>query len=213
LKRNRDELEKQLTASEKIVELLRHLPARDAQDVLGRIRFGTDIEDILNHIENGNLLLQMHVVPETRFRYDFPYRSEMPEDHLQDNPYLDSLIYKAASLFPKDRQHSNPSAPSSATIPPDLRSIDLQSPYLKPFHAAQIIEPLLFDAKVSAWTTVCDDDVLMRELLAVFFRCEYHFTAAFQKDIFLEDMAARREDFCSSLLVNVTLAYACVWCL
>ena len=51
---------------------------------------------------------------------------------------------------------------------------------------------------------------LMRDLLRVFLRCEYHFTAAIQKDLFLEDMAAQREDFCSSLLVNMVLAYSCV---
>ncbi|VZI05496.1 unnamed protein product [Fusarium fujikuroi] len=91
-----------------------------------------------------------------------------------------------------------------------LSSEEQRSPFLKPFHAAQVFNSLLSDVKVSAWTSVCDDDKLMRNLLSVLFRCEYHFTAAFHKDLFLEDMAARRKDFCSSLLVNVTLAYACV---
>jgi hypothetical protein len=50
----------------------------------------------------------------------------------------------------------------------------------------------------------------MRDLLNVFFRCEYLFASVFQKDYFLEDMAAQRQDFCSSLLVNITLAYSCV---
>lgn len=37
------------------------------------------------------------------------------------------------------------------------------------------------------------------------------FAAVFQKDSFLQDMAAQRQDFCSSLLVDVTLVYSCVW--
>lgn len=49
----------------------------------------------------------------------------------------------------------------------------------------------------------------MRDL-GVFLRCEYQFTSAFQKDYFLEDMASHRAEFCSSLLVNVILAYSCV---
>jgi hypothetical protein len=82
---------------------------------------------------------------------------------------------------------------------------------LKPFHAAEVIDHRLFDVKLSLWTTVCNNDILMRDLLSVWLRCEYHFTAAFQKDLFLEDMGAQREDFCSSLLVNVMLGYSCVW--
>lgn len=88
--------------------------------------------------------------------------------------------------------------------------VEYRSLYVKPFHAAKVIDPLLTDAKPSHWTTVSDNDVLMRQILEDFFRCEYQFTAAFQKDLFLEDMASGRKDFCSSLLVNVTLAYACV---
>lgn len=152
----------------------------------------------------------MAVLPETRLRYDFPYRSEMPEDCLLDNPYLDSLIYEGASLystdgFPGRSEHTTTS--NSA----NLRSDQYQSLYLRPFHAAQVVDPQLSDVKISSWTTVCDDDVLMRDLLREFLRCEYYFTAVFQKDLFLEDMALQREDFCSSLLVNIILGYSCVW--
>ncbi|KAJ3473207.1 hypothetical protein NLG97_g10449 [Lecanicillium saksenae] len=50
----------------------------------------------------------------------------------------------------------------------------------------------------------------MRELLEIFFRCEYQFTSAFHKDYFLDDLAAGKTEFCSSLLVNIVLAYASV---
>jgi hypothetical protein len=133
----------------------------------------------------------------------------MPQDFVAENPYLDSLMYEAASLYTtgQPRRHSENITTSGMA---SLRPAKYESLYLKPFHAAQVIEPRLSDARPSLWTTICDDDVLMRDILAVFFRCEYHFTAAFQKDYFLEDMAAQRGDFCSSLLVNVTLAYSCV---
>ena len=91
-----------------------------------------------------------------------------------------------------------------------MYSHEYQSLYLRPFHAAQVVDPLLSNVKISSWTNACNDDVLMRNLLGGFLLCEYHFTAAFQKDLFLEDMAALREDFCSSLLVNVILGYSCV---
>ncbi|KAF9771796.1 hypothetical protein IL306_010542 [Fusarium sp. DS 682] len=141
----------------------------------------------------------MAVVPETRMRYEFPYRSEMPKELEHDNPYLKSLIYEATSLYP---QHQT-SERTVSDLLANLGSEEQRSLYLKPFHAAQVVDPLLSDIKVSAWTRVCDDDKLMRVLLGVLFHCEYQFAAAFHKDLFLEDMAAGRSDFCSSLLVNV----------
>lgn len=186
--------------------MLKTLPERDAQDILKRIRSGTDVEAVLNQVKAGDLLLQVALVPETRLRYEFPYRSEMPADYARDNPYLDSLIYEAASLYsaPQTSEHVSP------RLMTDLGSDEQQSLYLKPFHAAHVVEPVLSNVKPSLWTPVSNDDALMRDLLSVLFRCEYQFTAAFQKDLFLEDMAARRKDFCSSLLVNIVLAYACV---
>lgn len=192
-----------------LIQLLRDLPDREAQYVLQSLRSGSGVRAILNQVKAGDLLLQLAVSPETRFRYEFPYRSEMPQDFIIDNPYLNSLIYEAASLYPPS-QHPESSESTSTGRMPGLRSTEYRSLYLKPFHAAQVIEPRLSNARPSLWTTICDDDVLMRDLLGVFLRCEYHFTAAFQKDYFLEDMIAQREDFCSPLLVNVTLAYSCV---
>ncbi|KAL3601600.1 hypothetical protein FPOAC2_05869 [Fusarium poae] len=148
----------------------------------------------------------MAVVPETRYRYEFPYKAEMPRDFHIDNPYLSSLIYETASIY-SYRGGPELTTPSGII---DLASEEERSLYLKPFHAAQVIEPLLKDVKISCWTNASKDDLLMRDLLRVMFRCEYQFTAAFHKDLFLQDLAAGRKDFCSSLLVNALLAYACV---
>jgi hypothetical protein len=59
------------------------------------------------------------------------------------------------------------------------------------------------------------DDVLLRDLLAAYFTHEYHLFPVFHKDYFLEDIATaqkqrQRTSCCSALLVNATLAYACV---
>ncbi|KAH8897378.1 hypothetical protein GQ53DRAFT_638658 [Thozetella sp. PMI_491] len=206
LKRKYGHLQDRAAQNEEVLELLKNLPERESQAVLQRIRAGTDIATILNHVQAGDLLLQLAVQPETRFRYDFPYRSDMPQDFLPNNPYLDSFIYDVTFPYPSAQSSKLPVSSPVAS----LGSEEYRSLYLKPFHAAEVMDPRLTDAKPSQWTTVCDDDALMRALLAVFLRCEFHFTAAFQKDYFLEDMAAQRNDFCSSLLVNITLAYACV---
>lgn len=206
INRSHGDLRDRATVHEEILDLLKTLPDRDAQDVLRKIRSGIDVETVLSQVKAGDLLLQMTLIPETRLRYEFPYRAEMPADYARDNPYLNSLVYEAASLYSAD-QDSEHAAPQFAAY---LGSEEQQSLYLKPFHAAQVVEPLLSDVKPSLWTPVCSDDALMRNLLSVLFRCEYQFTAAFQKDLFLQDMAAERKDFCSSLLVNIALAYACV---
>lgn len=211
LRRGYRDLQSRSEAHEELIELMRNLPDREAQYVLQSLRSGSGVKAILNQVKAGDLLLQLAVSPETRFRYEFPYRTEMPQDFVIDNPYLDSLIYEAASLYSPSQQ-PKPSESTSTSRISGLRSTEYRSLYLKPFHAAEVIEPRLSSARPSLWTTICDDDVLMRDLLGVFFRCEYHFTAAFQKDYFLEDMIAQKEDFCSPLLVNVTLAYSCVQC-
>lgn len=204
--RNHHDLNHRATVNEEILNLLKTLPERDAQEILKRIRSDVDVEAVLNQAKAGDLLLQVALVPETRLRYEFPYRSEMPADYTRDNPYLNSLIYEGASLYSTSQDSDN----VTPRLMIDLGSEEQQSLYLKPFHAAHVAEPLLSNVKPSSWTTVCNDNALMRDLLGVLFRCEYQFTAAFQKDLFLEDMAANRKDFCSSLLVNIVLAYACV---
>lgn len=194
---------------EEIFLLLRNLPDQDAKDVLQRIRSDIDPAIVLNNIQTASVLLQMAVRPETRLRYELPYLPEMPKSLIANNPYLDSLIYESVALSLEDKP---PSFAGTRVPPYNDRPNPGQnhSRYLKPFHAAQVVEPWLSDAKISSWTSVCDDDCLMRELLLVFLRCEYQFAAAFQKDLFFQDMAAGQHDFCSSLLVNIVLAYACV---
>lgn len=194
------------TIYEELIGLLRNLPDQDAQDVVKRIRSGSDLTSIVQQAKAGDVLLQMSVAPETRYRYEFPYKAEMPRDYYIDNPYLKSLLYETGSIY-SYKGGPELTTPEALT---ELISEEQKSLYLKPFHAARVVEPLLTDAKISNWTTVCKDNVLMRDLLRVLFRCEYQITAAFHKDLFLQDLSAGRRDFCSSLLVNALLAYACV---
>jgi hypothetical protein len=195
---------------------MRTLPEQDAVELFRRVRAGGDLEATLNHVRDGDLLLQMHLVPEIRLRYELPYSRDIPALLMASgSPYLDSTIYEAASqrvlhshilhtTVTESEQHVSPEGTST-----------YMSPYVKPYHAAVFIEPRLETVRPSQWTNVCKDDVLMRDLLAAYFTHEYHSWPGFHKDHFLEDMASsqkeeRRTSCCSSLLVNVTLAYACV---
>ncbi|KAH7014130.1 uncharacterized protein B0I36DRAFT_338299 [Microdochium trichocladiopsis] len=132
--------------------------------------------------------------------------SEMPASLLRDNPYLDSVLYEAALLFPS-ASDSHPAKARQLARVHDRHEI--QSLYVMPYHAAEAIIPRLCSVCPSAWTRVSKDDVLMRNLLTSYFKNEYTCHATFHIDYFLEDMATGRSDACSSLLVNAVLAHAC----
>jgi hypothetical protein len=209
LKRKYDELQARGAPYQEIFHLLRSLPEQEAYTLVERIRSGDDATSIVERVRDGDLLLQLRLLPETRFRYEFPYISEMPTALLPNNPYLGSMIYEAQTLFSSPNQ-GTPSSQSSTSGLDRAGSPEMQSLYLKPLHAADVVDARLSLAQPSLWTSVCSDDTLMRSLLGVFLRCEYHVTTAFHKDYFLEDMVAQRDEFCSPLLVNAVLAYSCV---
>jgi hypothetical protein len=104
---------------QEFLQSLKELPEKAAQDVLRRLRSGDDLATILNHVKMGDILLQLAVMPETRLRYVFPYRSEMPEEYIGDNPYLESLIYEAASLY-SPAQRVAPAETASSSHASDL---------------------------------------------------------------------------------------------
>ena len=183
--------------------MLASRPSSEAEGILQRIREGVDPESILRHIQDGDLLLQLSLTPERRYRYEFPYKTQMPSFLLRpDNPYLNTLIYDFTSGRVCSGQDLLP--------PVDARVETLKSPYLTPYHTAEIVDPQLELIKPAKWTNVSSDDKLMRKLFKIYFLSEYHWIPFFHKDYFLKDMIAGHRRFCSHLLVNAILAYACV---
>ena len=220
LKRKYDELRTSTSPYEELFEHLKSLHEKEGQQILRRIKAGADVDTLLSQIRDGNLLLQLALVPETRFRYEFPYISRMPEVLLQgENPYLQTILYEptAVGLSPNLNVRSGAASTTitADTVAPSsykaLGSSDYQSPYKMPFYAAELVEPLLGSIKSSQWTSVKIDVELMRTLLSGYFLNEYPWFPIFHKACFLEDMEAFRPEFCSSLLVNSVFAYACVF--
>lgn len=179
---------------------MRTLDSYRANDVYQRIRHGFDLQTLLNQIKAGDLTSQLNLHPETQYRYELPYIRQLPRELISNNPYLDTLIYEKAALGLDVGERQWPEQNMSSP----------QIVYLRPFHAAEFVDHLIADAKPSMWTSVCQDDNLMRRLLQKQFLCEFNFMSAIQKDYFLEDMISRQGEFCSPLLVNAVMAYACV---
>lgn len=211
-KRKYEELRKRRSVHEELFGLMRTLPEQDAVELLRRVR-GGDPGAILNHFRDGDLLLQMRLVPETRLKYELPYSRDMPAILVASgSSYLDTTIYE--SIIQR-ASHTEISATDPERAFPVVESSVHQTQYVKPYHAAVFVEPRLESASPSEWTTVSRDDVLLRQLLAAYFTHEYHLFPVFQKDYFLEDMAIGQKDkhkthFCLVLLVNAVLAYGCV---
>lgn len=208
LKRKYNQLEQQFQelrdANATLSQLVRAMQSRsdaDAAAIFRKVRRGADPRSLLQNIEVGDVILQLKVnAPETRLRFEFPWKAEMPASLLASrNPYLGSLLYEAAFTM-------NDSAPAT----PESLQNHFMPQYLKPYSAAKLVDPRLDSIKPSKWTSVSDSDEMMRALLRLYFIHEYSWFAMFHMDHFLDDMLSGSTLFCSSLLVNAVLAYACV---
>ncbi|KAK3301063.1 uncharacterized protein B0H64DRAFT_382525 [Chaetomium fimeti] len=217
LKRKFNELQSQKSAFEQVYDVLQARSEQEAKEVFRRIRSGSDAGTILRHVNYGDMLVQLALVPEARFRYEFPYLPDMPPFlRNMDNPYLDSDVYEYAL-----RQCSNPSHQTGYQRPQQRLLTNAANgadsvygagqldPYHKPYSSATVVHPWLDSVKPSKWTTVSSDDDLLRKILHDYFLFDYDWFTFFHKDHFLEDMGTENPRFCTPLLVNALLCMGC----
>lgn len=203
IKRRYDILKTQNEAYAELFALIQTRPDNESLEVLRRIKMGGDIESVLRHVRDGDLFVQLSVEPETRLRYNLPYMDSMPAFLLvPDNQYLTTPLFEAT--FEPPRSSSDLVTPEQS---PPSKCMD---PYMKPSHAAEVVEPILDRVYARQWTNVIANDGLFRRLISIYLSHQHATFFWFNKDLFLEDMAARRTQFCSSLLVHAVLAAACV---
>jgi hypothetical protein len=200
-KRKSKEPQSNEQAYKRLLSILATLPQKAVHDVLRRFRSGEDVQSLLRHIENADLLVQVTLIPEVRLRYDFPYLRQMPPSlMIPENQYLRSYVYEAVV-------HGEVIPPAAILA----RSVQqAQSPYTMPYHAASIVEPILSKITARPWTVVNVADDMVRTLLEGYFVHHYPYLPQFHKGLFLEAMANGQYNLCSSLLVNAVLAAACV---
>ncbi|KAM5380891.1 hypothetical protein ACJZ2D_003415 [Fusarium nematophilum] len=174
-------------------------PESEALEIFRRIRAGDDAETIMRQLTTADLLLQVRMEPESRYRYQFPYSSQLPT-YLQspNNEFIKSRVYEW-----------NAGDDSQSSQPPSPNDDKFTAHYLRPFHAATIVDARLAEVVPSRYTTVHAGDDLMRTLLHAYFLQEYDWFTFFHKDCFLDDMIAGTSIFCSPLLVNAVLAVGC----
>jgi len=197
-------MQQRIEDHERLYAALRTMSEQDSRAVLDKLRLGADVSTVLRQIKEGDLLLQLSLVPESRRRYEFPYSSTMPA-YLQtpDNPYLRSPVY---GITIDDRFVPGP----SPSLQPDDRLSHYRGVYVQPYHSATIIDDRLSEVELSRWTSVTADNRLMRKILHAYLLHEYPTFPALHKDIFLQAAIDNDKRFCSPLLVNALLAEASV---
>ncbi|KAF5635739.1 Zn(2)-C6 fungal-type DNA-binding domain protein [Fusarium sp. NRRL 52700] len=200
LKRKHDAADEDNSNYHKLINLLRSSSADDANDIVQRLRGGARVDELVQHVESGNLLLELCFKPQTQFRHSSGNFLNIP-DLLRtvSNPYVTSLVctIKFDSI-------------SSTT--PRLPSSEARALYDAPYSTARVVSSILDDCRPSQWTTVSSDDDLLREILRCYFTSVYPFLPFFHKDYFLHDMKRGSQRFCSPLLVNSVLAAGCRAC-
>ncbi|RKL36356.1 hypothetical protein BFJ70_g7287 [Fusarium oxysporum] len=176
-------------------------PRSEALEIVRRIQAGVDAETLMRQLSSADLLLQVQLEPETRSRYQFIYSPLMPT-YLQtdDNPFMRSLIHEWST---RDDIVSIASPVFTET------DLGYRAQYLRPHHAATIVDSRLDEIVPSTWTTVDVSDDTMKQLIRAYFLQEYDWFTFFHKDYFLDDMINGSNTFCSSLLVNAILAVGC----
>jgi hypothetical protein len=222
LKRKHDESQQENLVYKELYRLLVSVTEAEALDILQRLRAGTDVETAVRLAQEGDLLLQLALKPESRFRYQFPYLPFMPAAlQTSDNPFLESLLYEGALQGfsqPPHQQHQHQQQlqqqqqhqQQSSSAGESSRASSYNNIYLKPYHAAELVDGRLASVKASDWTSVTTDDHLFRRLLRAYLVHEYCVAPAFQKDYFLFDLARGKGPLCSPLLVNSVMAIGSV---
>ncbi|CAE7194778.1 Zn [Pyrenophora teres f. teres] len=107
LKRKYDALQSENEAYAELFNLIRTRPDDEAFEIIRRIKMGADARDILKHIKEADLLIQLNLRPQNRFRYTLPFKSTIPAHY----SHSENLYYA-------------PPSSESAPKPVNILSID-----------------------------------------------------------------------------------------
>ncbi|KAM3530883.1 hypothetical protein NHJ13051_001111 [Beauveria bassiana] len=138
LQRKYAESENKVKNFEAFITLLRSHKEKEAMEICKRVRSGVDVETVLSLVQDGDLLVKMHLHPETQFQYTFPYIRHMPAFLCQpDNVYLNSPLYRSTRTEQRTDTANN------------TLSNDLGVQYFIPHHATGLMDPRFGSVKLS----------------------------------------------------------------
>jgi len=215
LKRKYEVLSHSKRQLEELYDLLRDRSSEEADEILRRIRAGHSLGEILQTTQDGALLdrqdettpmqlddhgpsTQTVTLAQLRARharayYDFqPRRSSLS---VRDRMKVDSLLACASAESPECEL---------TVFSPDQRTARQQEAW------SGYVDPTLNSSRLEEWTSVTDDNDLLKHLVSMFFAFESPQWMFFIREQFISDLVHQKTTFCSSMLFNSICAYACV---
>ncbi|CAG1988132.1 unnamed protein product [Fusarium graminearum] len=128
----------------RFIDILRSHPEQDVNDILNRLRGGTSVDELVRHVESGDLLLELSVAPGIQWRHNPGGLLTIPDlPKTANNPYVKSLIYhiKFGPLTP-----TRPRPPPAGSL----------ASYNAPYHTAGMISVLLDTCQLDIEATSLD---------------------------------------------------------
>ncbi|CEI41678.1 unnamed protein product [Fusarium venenatum] len=93
LKRKYSAAEGENTVHRRFVDILRSYPAQDVNNILGRLRGGASVDELVRHIESGDMLLELSVAPE-----QYHSHHQEPDPSLCTMLHITQLLWSAPYL-------------------------------------------------------------------------------------------------------------------
>ncbi|KAF2269450.1 hypothetical protein CC78DRAFT_575010 [Lojkania enalia] len=227
IKRKNEEMQAELSNLRHLYEFLRVRPEQEALEIFKRIRANSPtttsaqrIQELVDCVRQGNLPVQPMVLQPTH-QWDNlslpPLRLALESSSSESSSFLRGVSF-SSGVSPADsdapssqrrRHHSDADVSARSESQGSLpRSVSITSILHEslPYIMDRAVDSRLESAR--HWTNVISDRSLLTHLMSAWYSWEYKYYHFLDWDIFLEDMSARRDDFCSELLVNAILASA-----
>ncbi|KAL6805193.1 N-terminal fungal transcription regulatory domain-containing protein [Trichoderma sp. SZMC 28012] len=189
-----------------VIRILNTLPDREALSILHSLRSETDAAVILSTLRDG--------VPAIRRPSELRNAVAIMDNSLQTvelesqnpiaYPFLPPIIPQALS---GDAYHqlTTPGRPSAASASPQplFRETD---PTASP---TSLCDSRLFQLNISHWTNVPISNEVAARAISLYLETDHPLLGFFDPNLFVSDLVNLKHDYCSPMLVNALLYWAC----
>jgi hypothetical protein len=227
LKRRNKSLTEESVSLARLLSLLQHHSEDIANETFRLLRCGTSLTNILKSLENdsfcymspSSLEMNRTLLPPTESLLESNLVMQHPNVYPPLIPLgiaslrLDLLGIEPLSSF----AHAEKYSISEPCKPPYMESYDdkdsINPSMLLSNHSPSsgaYVDSRLAWLNVHHWTNVGITDRLASEAISLYLDMNQPWWAFFDTELFLDDLINRGTQFCSRLLVNSVLAWACV---
>ncbi|KJZ68893.1 hypothetical protein HIM_11715 [Hirsutella minnesotensis 3608] len=187
-----------------VVQALCQLPVSDAIQMLDKVRHETDALRIMSTLREQTALLSKE-------------RSSRAQELQSQNPTAYPWNFPLGTLTVSRGSRSKKSTPDSQNAPEStkdsaskhIESLDQGKAHEK-WHEPDLCDPRLRSVHIARWSNVGIDNLLAVRCISLYLVTDHPLLGHFDPELFISDLVSGRREFCSSLLVNALLYWACV---